>query len=225
LRLDPAYEKISRRLSTRIRMSSRRVCPRVFKLTHATWARAHAIRPGGPGGGAIWQDPVPAVDHKLIDAKDIADLRPRSLASGLSSRAVSTLGPRVKIPRLRQARRGERRGIPSQPQKDWEVNSRPTEKVLRNPRRHSEGVHSTAARQRKCRSPISLSSAVGRHRAAAKKAGHVTVPFAPGRHRRLARANRCGSVAYLEPFADWVPHYSRPSSAYRKELLVDKAQR
>ena len=115
LRFDPAYEKISRRFLENPDQFADAFARAWFKLTHRDMGpRARYLGPEVPAEELIWQDPIPAVDHPLIDAQDIAALKGKILASGLSvSRAgLDRLGVGVHLPRLRQARRRERRPHP-----------------------------------------------------------------------------------------------------------------
>ena len=111
LRFDPAYEKISRRFFEHPDQFADAFARAWYKLTHRDMGpRVTLSRPGGSGRGAIWQDPVPAVDHKLIDEQDVAALKAKILASGLSISAArhDGLGGGGELPRHRQARRRER---------------------------------------------------------------------------------------------------------------------
>ena len=159
LRIDPAYEKISRRFYEHPDQFADAFARAWFKLTHRDMGpRSRYLGPEVPAEELIWQDPVPAVDHKLIDAKDIADLKAKILASGLSiSELVATAWASAASFRGSDKRGGANGArIRLAPQKDWEVNQ-PAQlaKVLQNPRSDPKGVQRFASpAARKCRLPI-----------------------------------------------------------------------
>ena len=238
LRLDPAYEKISRRFMENPDQFADAFARAWFKLTHRDMGpRARYLGPDVPVEELIWQDPIPAVNHKLIDEKDIAALKGRILASGLSvSQLVSTAWAAASTFRGSDKRGGANGArIRLAPQKDWEVNQ-PDQlaKVLRT----LEGIQSefnsaqSTARSGKKASLadlIVLAGCAGVEQAA-KKAGHdVKVPFTPGRMDASPEQTDVESMAVLEPIADGFRNYM--SSKMRgkppvppEELLVDKAQ-
>ena len=231
LRLDPAYEKISRRFYAHPDEFADAFARAWFKLTHRDMGpRARYLGPEVPAEELIWQDPVPAVDHKLIDAKDIADLKAKILASGLSvSELASTAWASASSFRGSDKRGGANGArIRLSPQKDWEVNQpAQLKKVLGTLEGIQKAFNSTASGGKK----VSLADLIvlGGSAAieqAAKKGGHdVTVPFAPGRTDASQEQTDVESVAYLEPFADGFRNYLKAKfSVSAEELLVDKAQ-
>jgi len=231
LRFDPAYEKISRRFYEHPDQFADAFARAWFKLTHRDMGpRARYLGPEVPAEELIWQDPVPAVDHKLIDAKDIADLKAKILASGLSiSELVGAAWASAATFRGSDKRGGANGArIRLAPQKDWEVNQ-PVQlaKVLEILRGIQKAFNRAASGGRK----VSLADLIvlGGSAAveqAAKKAGHdVTVPFAPGRTDASPEQTDVESFAYLEPVADGFRNYIKAKYAVSaEELLIDKAQ-
>ena len=217
LRMDPAYEKISRRFLEHPDEFADAFARAWFKLTHRDMGpRARYLGPEVPAGELIWQDPVPAVDHKLIDAKDIADLKAKisRLATFHPRADRGRVGLGCNLPRLRQARRGERGAHPSQPPEG--LGSQPAcpiGKGARNPRRPSEGIQrrgqwrqeSVARRsdrpRRLCR------YRAGREKGRARRDGSLHA----GPHRRLARANRCGILCLSRTVRGRVPQLPQGS--------------
>ncbi len=231
LRFDPAYEKISRRFHQNPQEFADAFARAWFKLTHRDMGpRARYLGKLVPSEVLIWQDPVPAVDHPLVNAQDIAALKAKVLASGLG------IAPLVRTAWASAAtfRGSDKRGgangarIRLAPQKDWEVNQ-PTE--LANVLAALEGIqkdfNASAGGGRK----ISLADLIvlagsAAIEAAAKKAGHeVTVPFTPGRTDATPEQTDVASFAVLEPKADGFRNYARKGlESAAAELLVDKAQ-
>jgi catalase-peroxidase len=231
LRLDPVYEKISRRFMDHPDQLADAFARAWFKLTHRDMGpRARYLGPEVPKEELIWQDPIPAVNHKLIDAKDIATLKRKVLASGLSvSELVSTAWASASTFRGSDKRGGANGArIRLAPQKDWEVNQ-PAQlaKVLKT----LEGIQSAFNKAQSGRKRISLADlivlagCVGVEKAA-KNAGHkMTVPFIPGRMDASQEQTDIASFAVLEPVADGFRNYQKTRSAISSEaLLVDKAQ-
>jgi catalase-peroxidase len=231
LRFDPAYEKISRRFMDHPDQLADAFARAWFKLTHRDMGpRARYLGPEVPKEELIWQDPIPAVNHKLIDAKDIATLKRKVLASGLSvSELVSTAWASASTFRGSDKRGGANGArIRLAPQKDWEVNQ-PAQlaKVLKT----LEGIQSAFNKAQSGRKRISLADlivlagCVGVEKAA-KNAGHkMTVPFIPGRMDASQEQTDIASFAVLEPVADGFRNYQKTRSAISSEaLLVDKAQ-
>jgi catalase-peroxidase len=231
LRFDPAYEKISRRFYEHPDQFADAFARAWFKLTHRDMGpRARYLGPEVPAEELIWQDPIPAVNHTLIDEQDIASLKGRILASGLSvSQLVSTAWASASTFRGSDKRGGANGArIRLAPQKDWEVNQ-PAElaKVL-NTLEGIQGDFNSAASGGKRVSLadlIILAGCAGVEQAA-KKAGHdVTVPFSPGRMDALQEQTDVVSFAVLEPIADGFRNYLRGQYTVSAEaLLVDKAQ-
>ncbi len=232
LRFDPAYEKISRRFMEHPDQFADAFARAWFKLTHRDMGpRARYLGPEVPAEELIWQDPIPAVNHKLIGEKDIALLKRKILASGLSvSQLVSTAWASASTFRGSDKRGGANGArIRLAPQKDWEVNQ-PAQlaKVLKT----LEGIQSTFNRaQSGARKKVSLADLIvlagctGVEQAA-RNAGHkVTVPFAPGRMDASQEQTDVASFAVLEPIADGFRNYQKARySMPAEELLVDKAQ-
>jgi catalase-peroxidase len=231
LRFDPAYEKISRRFYEHPDQLADAFARAWFKLTHRDMGpRARYLGPEVPAEELIWQDPIPAVNHKLIDAKDIASLKKKILASGLSvPELVSTAWASASTFRGSDKRGGANGArIRLAPQKDWEVNQPPRlEKVLKTLEGIQNAFNSTASGGRKVSLAdlIVLAGCAGVEQAA-KNAGHgVTVPFTPGRMDASQEKTDVASFAVLEPKADGFRNYLRGKySASAEEMLVDKAQ-
>ena len=231
LRFDPAYEKISRRFLAHPEQFADVFARAWFKLTHRDMGpRSRYLGPEVPAEDLIWQDPIPAVNHKLIDEKDVADLKAKILASGLTvSQLVSTAWASASTFRGSDKRGGANGArIRLAPQKDWEVNQ-PAQ--LRHVLEMLEGIqrafNDTASRGKKVSLAdlIVLGGCAGVEQAA-KNAGHeVKVPFTPGRMDALAEQTDVQSFAVLEPIADGFRNYlKRTFSVSPEELLVDKAQ-
>ncbi|HEY3302720.1 MAG TPA: catalase/peroxidase HPI [Candidatus Binatia bacterium] len=231
LRFDPAYEKISRRFMENPDQFADAFARAWFKLTHRDMGpRARYLGPEVPAEELIWQDPIPAVNHKLINEQDIASLKGKILASGLSiSQLVSTAWASASTFRGSDKRGGANGArIRLAPQKDWEVNQ-PAElgKVLKT----LEGIQSafnsaqTGGKKVSLADLIVLGGSVGVEQAA-KKAGHdVTVPFVPGRMDASQEQTDVVSFAVLEPIADGFRNYLKTKySVSAEELLVEKAQ-
>lgn len=231
LRLDPAYEKISRRFYEHPDQFADAFARAWFKLTHRDMGpRARYLGPEVPAEELLWQDPIPAVNHKLIDEKDIASLKSKILASGLSiSELVSTAWASASTFRGSDKRGGANGArIRLAPQKDWEVNQpAQLKKVLGTLERIQTEFNSAQSGGKK----VSLADLVvlggcAAVEKAAKNAGHdVTVPFTPGRMDALQEQTDPENFAVLEPAADGFRNYLKtkfPVSA--EELLVDRAQ-
>jgi catalase-peroxidase len=231
LRFDPVYERISRRFQEHPDQFADAFARAWFKLTHRDMGpRARYLGPEVPAEELIWQDPIPAVNHTLIDEKDIASLKGKVLASGLSvSQLVSTAWASASTFRGSDKRGGANGArIRLAPQKDWDVNQ-PAQlaKVLKT----LEGIQSEFNRAQSGGKKVSLADLIvlagcAGVEQAAKNAGHtVTVPFAPGRMDASAEQTDAESFAVLEPVADGFRNYlggKYPVSA--EELLVDRAQ-
>jgi len=231
LRFDPAYEKISRRFMENPDQFADAFARAWFKLTHRDMGpRARYLGPEVPAEELIWQDPIPAVNHKLIDAKNIAALKGKILASGLSvSQLVSTAWASASTFRGSDKRGGANGArIRLAPQKNWEVNQ-PAQlaKVLKT----LEGIRSTFNRAPSGGKKVSLADLIvlagcAGVEQAAKNAGHkVTVPFTPGRMDASQEQTDAASFAVLEPIADGFRNFQKTRYAVSaEELLVDKAQ-
>ncbi len=231
LRLDPAYEKISRRFYEHPDQFADAFARAWYKLTHRDMGpRARYLGPEVPAEELLWQDPVPAVDHKLIDAQDIAALKDKILKSGLSiSQLVSTAWASAATFRGSDKRGGANGArIRLAPQKDWAVNQ-PAElgKVLQTLQAIQKEFNGAQSGGKK----VSLADLIvlggcAAVEAAAKKAGHdVKVPFSPGRTDASQEKTDVDSFAVLEPVADGFRNYQKKHYAVSaEELLVDKAQ-
>jgi catalase-peroxidase len=231
LRFDPAYEKISRRFMEHPDQFADAFARAWFKLTHRDMGpRARYLGPEVPAEDLIWQDPIPAVNHKLIGAKEVASLMDKILASGLSvSQLVSTAWASASTFRGSDKRGGANGArIRLAPQKDWEVNQpKQLAKVLAT----LGGIQSAFNKTAKGGKRVSLADLIvlggcAGIEQAAKNAGHkVTVPFTPGRMDASEEQTDAASFAVLEPVADGFRNYLKAKYTVPAEaLLVDKAQ-
>jgi catalase-peroxidase len=231
LRFDPAYEKISRRFMEHPDEFADAFARAWFKLTHRDMGPiTRYLGPLVPKEVLIWQDPIPAVDHKLIDSQDIEALKAEVLASGLSiSQLVTTAWASAATFRGSDKRGGANGArIRLAPQKDWEVNQ-PAElaKVLSKLEAIQKKFNSAQSGGKK----VSLADLIvlagcAAVEAAAKKAGHsVKVPFAPGRTDASQEQTDVESFAVLEPVADGFRNYvCKGLEGAAANLLLDKAQ-
>jgi catalase-peroxidase len=225
LRFDPVYEKISRRFYENPDQFADAFARAWYKLTHRDMGpRARYLGPEVPAEELIWQDPVPKVDHPLIDAKDIADLKARILATGLSvSELVQTAWAAAATFRGSDKRGGANGArIRLAPQKDWEVNQ-PAQlaKVLSA----LEGVQKAFGKKVSLADLIVLGGGAAIEKAAKAAGVTVEVPFAPGRTDATQAQTDVESFAVLEPYADGFRNYQKQLYAVpSEELLVDKAQ-
>jgi catalase-peroxidase len=231
LRFDPVYEKISRRFYENPDQFADAFARAWFKLTHRDMGpRSRYLGPEVPAEELIWQDPVPAVDHDLIDAADIAELKAKILASGLSiPELVSTAWASASTFRGSDKRGGANGArIRLAPQKDWEVNQ-PTQlkTVLQTLEKIQKEFNSAQSGKKKVSLAdlIVLGGCAGVEQAA-KNAGHdVTVPFTPGRMDASQEQTDVASFAVLEPAADGFRNYLKAKyDVSAEELLVDRAQ-
>ncbi len=231
LRFDPDYEKISRRFHENPDQFADAFARAWFKLTHRDMGpRARYLGPDVPAEVLIWQDPVPVVDRTLIDAQDIATLKGKIQASGLSvSQRVSTAWASASTFRGSDKRGGANGArIRLAPQKDWEVNQ-PAQlaKVLQTLERIQDAFNSeqSGGKQVSLADLIVLAGCTGIEQAA-QDAGHaVTVPFTPGRTDASQEQTDVASFAVLEPIADGFRNYLKGSYGVSAEaLLVDRAK-
>ena len=231
LRFDPVYEKISRRFYEHPDQLADAFARAWFKLTHRDMGpRARYLGPEVPAEELIWQDPIPAVNHKLIDEQDIASLKGKILASGLSVfQLVSTAWASASTFRGSDKRGGANGArIRLSPQKDWKVNQpEQLAKVLKT----LEGIQREFNRAQSGDKKVSLADLIvlagcAGVEQAVKNAGHeVTVPFTPGRMDASQEQTDAASFAVLEPKADGFRNYQKTRYAVSaEELLVDKAQ-
>jgi catalase-peroxidase len=231
LRFDPVYEKISRRFLENPDQFADAFARAWFKLTHRDMGpKARYLGAEVPAEDLIWQDPIPAVNHPLVDAQDIASLKGKILASGLSvPELVSTAWASASTFRGSDKRGGANGArLRLAPQKDWEVN-RPAQlsKVLKVLEGIQGAFNSGATGGKK----VSLADLIvlagcSAIEQAAKNAGHdVTVPFTPGRMDASQEQTDAESFAVLEPIADGFRNYLKGKYAVPAEaLLIDKAQ-
>ena len=231
LRFDPVYEKISRRFLANPKLLADAFARAWFKLTHRDMGpRARYLGPEVPAEELIWQDPIPAVHHKLIDAADIASLKSKILASGLSvSELVSTAWASASTFRGSDKRGGANGArIRLAPQKDWAVNQ-PAQlaKVLKT----LEGIQTSFNGSASGGKKVSLADLIvlagcAAIEKAAKNAGQeVSVPFTPGRTDASQEQTDVESFDVLEPIADGFRNYLKGKYTVPSEaLLIDKAQ-
>lgn len=230
LRFDPAYEKISRRFKDDPAALADAFARAWFKLTHRDMGpRARYLGPEVPAEELIWQDPIPKVDHPLIDAQDIASLKQQILASGLTiSELVSTAWASASTFRGSDKRGGANGArIRLAPQKDWPVNQ-PAQlgKVLAVLER-IQGAFNAAQSSKKVSLAdlIVLAGSAAIEQAAEKGGEKINVPFTPGRMDASQAQTDIDSVNALEPIADGFRNYVKGTYAVPSEaLLIDKAQ-
>ncbi|MBL8471647.1 MAG: catalase/peroxidase HPI [Rhodocyclaceae bacterium] len=231
LRFDPAYEKISRRFHKDPQAFADAFARAWFKLTHRDMGpKSRYLGPEVPAEDLIWQDPVPAVNHPLVDAKDVAALKAQILATGLSvAELVATAWASASTFRGSDMRGGANGGrIRLAPQNDWEVNQ-PAQlaKVLSA----LEGVQTAFNAAQSGGKKVSMADLIvlggcAAVEAAAKAAGQtVQVPFCPGRTDATRDQTDVASFGVLEPLADGFRNYSKKAYAVSPEaMLVDRAQ-
>jgi len=231
LRLDPAYERISRRFMEHPDEFADAFARAWFKLTHRDMGpRARYLGPEVPEEELFWQDPIPAVDHALIDPDDIAALKEKIVASGLSvSELVSAAWASASTFRGSDKRGGANGArIRLAPQKDWEVNQ-PAQlsKVLNS----MEGIQeefdrtATGGKRVSLADLIVLGGCAGVEQAARSAGRDVTVPFTPGRTDASPEQTDVDAFEVLEPVADGFRNYLKERYAVPAEaLLIDKAQ-
>ncbi len=228
MRMDPIYEPIARRFHEHPEELADAFARAWFKLTHRDMGpRSRYLGPEVPTEELIWQDPVPAVEHELIDAQDITDLKGRIIASGLTvSQMVTTAWAAASTFRGSDKRGGANGArIRLAPQKDWEVNQ---PEQLAQVLATLEGVQSefnSDGKQVSLADLIVLAGCVGVEQAA-QSAGHaVSVPFSPGRTDASQQQTDVDSFAVLEPAADGFRNYQKTKySVSAEELLLDRAQ-
>ncbi len=231
LRFDPEYEKIARRFLENPDEFADAFARAWFKLTHRDMGpKVRYLGPEVPAEDLIWQDPIPALDHPVVDEVDIAGLKARILASGLSvSELVSTAWASASTFRgsdMRGGANGAR--IRLAPQKDWEANQ---PEQLARVLGVLEGIQAefnaaqTGARRVSLADLIVLAGGVGIEKAAREAGLAVNVPFTPGRMDASAEQTDVESFQWLEPTADGFRNYYRgPQRLSPESALVDKAQ-
>ncbi|NVP01662.1 catalase/peroxidase HPI, partial [Photobacterium damselae subsp. damselae] len=225
LRFDPAYEKISRRFFEKPQEFADAFARAWFKLTHRDMGpRARYLGSEVPAQEFIWQDPIPAVNHELVDDADIAKLKQEIAASGLSVRElVSTAWASASTFRgsdMRGGANGAR--IRLSPQKDWVANEpEQLDKVLNV----LEGIQARFEKTVSLADLIVLAGGVGIEMAAKNAGRDITVPFAPGRMDASQEQTDVHSFAVLEPMADGFRNFEKKKfSVSQEELLLDRAQ-
>jgi catalase-peroxidase len=231
LRFDPVYEPIARRYLQNPEEFADAFARAWFKLTHRDMGpRSRYLGPEVPAEELIWQDPVPAVDHELVDDQDVAVLKGKILASGLSvSQLVSTAWASASTFRGSDKRGGANGArIRLVPQKDWEVNQpaqlKTVLQTLEGIQKEFNGAQS-GGKKVSLADLIVLGGCAGVEQAA-RNAGHdVTVPFTPGRTDASQEQTDVASFAVLKPAADGFRNYLKTKYAVSaEELLVDRAQ-
>jgi catalase-peroxidase len=232
LRMDPAYEKIARRFHQNPAEFADAFARAWFKLTHRDMGpRARYLGKLVPSEALIWQDPVPAVDHKLVDAADVAALKAKVLAIGPDHPPVGGhgLGFGQHVPRQRQARRCQRRAHP--PGTAKRLGSQPAGRAGQGAGRAGRTIQKDFNAGATGGKKVSLADLIvlaggAAIEAAAAKAGHsVTVPFTPGRTDASQAQTDVESFAVLEPVADgFRNHVRKGAEGAAAELLIDKAQ-
>ncbi|GAA4430656.1 catalase/peroxidase HPI [Pontibacter saemangeumensis] len=233
LRMDPAYEKVSRHFLENPDEFADAFARAWYKLTHRDMGPiARYLGPEVPQEELIWQDPVPAVTHELINEQDVSDLKSKILDSGLSvSQLVSTAWASASTFRHSDKRGGANGGrIRLEPQKNWEVNN-PAEldKVLKQYESIQQEFNNgqTGGKQVSMADLIILGGCAGIEKAARNAGYEVQVPFSPGRTDASQEQTDWDAFAVLEPNADGFRNYYRNRdniSASAEEMLIDKAQ-
>jgi catalase-peroxidase len=231
LRFDPAYEPISRRFLAHPDQFADAFARAWFKLTHRDMGpRVRYLGPEVPAEELLWQDPVPAVDHPLIDAGDVTTLKQKLLGSGLSvAELVSTAWASASTFRGSDKRGGANGArLRLAPQKDWEVNQ--PERLARvlakleEIKREFDGAQ-TGGKKVSLADLIVLGGTAAVEKAAANAGHAVTVPFTPGRTDASQEQTDVASFAPLEPVADGFRNYLKTTYAIPSEdLLLDRAQ-
>ncbi len=230
LRFDPVYEKISRRFHENPDVFADAFARAWFKLTHRDMGpKARYLGPEVPKENQIWQDPIPAVDHPLIDEKDAAALKTQILNSGLQvSELVSTAWASASTFRGSDKRGGANGArIRLAPQKFWSVNN-PAQlakvlDTLENIQKAFNSVKSNGKRV-SLADLIVLAGCAGVEKAA-KEAGYdITIPFTPGRTDASQKETDVESFSVLEPLADGFRNYAKTNQVFPEALLIDKAQ-
>ncbi|RFM26256.1 catalase/peroxidase HPI [Deminuibacter soli] len=231
LRVDPVYEKISRHFLENPDAFADAFARAWYKLTHRDMGPlARYLGPDVPKEELLWQDPIPAVNHALVDENDIAALKDKILASGLSvSQLVSTAWASASTFRGSDKRGGANGArIRLAPQKDWEVNNpAQLQQVLNTLEGVQQAFNGTLQGGKKVSlaDVIVLAGCAGVEKAA-KDAGHnITVPFTPGRMDASQEQTDVASFGYLQRAADGFRNYRKPTPGVSTEaLLIDKAQ-
>lgn len=235
MRADPAYEKISRRFMANPAEFADAFARAWYKLTHRDMGpRARYLGKLVPAEVLIWQDPIPAVNHTLVDAQDIAALKQQLLTSGLSTAQLVTTAWASAASFRGSDKRGGANGarIRLAPQKDWAVNQPaelakvlPVLEAIQNKFNAAQTSGNTRTGKQVSLADVIVLGGTAAVEAAAQKAGvNVSVPFSPGRMDAVQAQTDVESFAALEPAADGFRNYLRPEhEAFAAELLLDKA--
>ncbi len=231
LRMDPIYKKISRRFHQNPEEFADAFARAWFKLTHRDMGpKSRYLGPEVPDEDLIWQDPIPAIDHKLIDEQDIKDLKEKILALGLSISELVYVAWASASTFRGSDKRGGANGarIRLAPQKDWEINQ---PALLKKVLKVLEKVQKEFNKSRSDGKRVSLADLIvvggcaGIEQAAKNSGYGVTVPFIPGRMDALQEQTDIESFAVLEPVADGFRNYQKTKYAVSaEELLIDRAQ-
>jgi catalase-peroxidase len=230
LRFDPAYEKISKRFMDNPALFEDAFARAWFKLTHRDMGPNDLyLGPEVPKEDLLWQDPIPALNHELINAQDIASLKSSILNSGLKSHElVETAWASASTFRGSDQRGGANGArIQLEPQRSWEVNNPEQLKrvLIVLEKIHKEFNVKSTTKKVSMADLIVLGGCAAIEQAAKKGGSLVDVPFTPGRMDALQEQTDIKSMAFLEPMADGFRNYSKTQySISTEELLVDKAQ-
>lgn len=230
LRFDPVYEKISRKFLENPAAFEDAFARAWFKLTHRDMGPTSLyLGPEVPKEQLIWQDPIPAVNHPLIDQNDIQQLKTAILSSGLTLSELTETAWASASTFRGSDRRGGANGarIRLEPQRSWEVNNpKQLDKVLKTLEKIQQDFHTTSGAKKVSMADLIVLGGSAAVEQAAKNAGYtVEVPFTPGRMDATQEQTDIQSVAVLEPMADGFRNYLK--TRYKlttEELLVDKAQ-
>ncbi|MCB0831906.1 MAG: catalase/peroxidase HPI, partial [Bacteroidetes bacterium] len=230
MRMDPIYEKISRRFHQNPKEFADAFSRAWFKLTHRDMGpRSRYLGEEVPKEVLIWQDPLPEADYKLVSEKDVSSLKKKILESGLPiSQLVSTAWASASTFRGSDKRGGANGArIRLEPQKDWKVNQPEQLKtVLAKLEKIQKDYNRTAGKKKISLADMIVLGGCAGIEQAAKNAGHdITVPFEPGRTDASQKQTDVASFAVLEPYADGFRNYQKAKySVKAEELLLDRAQ-
>lgn len=230
LRFDPEYEKISRRFLDNPEEFNMAFAKAWFKLTHRDMGpKATYLGPEIPEEDFIWQDPIPALDHKVINAADISSLKSQILSSGLTTQELVMTAWASASTYRGSDRRGGANGarIRLEPMRSWEVNNpQVLDKVLKKLEEIQTGFNAKSGDRKVSMADLIVLGGCAAVEEAAKKAGFPTkVPFTPGRMDATQEQTDAGSMEVLEPMADGFRNYLKKKYVFStEELLVDKAQ-
>lgn len=230
LRFDPVYEKISRRFLENPAEFDKAFARAWFKLTHRDMGpKTRYLGPEFPKEDFIWQDPVPALNHVLIDTKDIAALKTTILSSGLTSEELIETAWASASTFRGSDKRGGANGarIRLEPQKNWEVNNpKQLERVLKTYEKIQSDFNSKGGEKKVSLADLIVLGGTAAVEKAAKDAGfNIEAPFTPGRMDAKQEQTDVNSIQFLEPMADGFRNYTKKKyTVSTEELLVDKAQ-